>query len=431
MRWMDVLKLSWRSILLHLFESFLVVVTIGLGVGLIIGTLPLLVASSNYIERLSSMRFAKELTLVSPLNDESGFFLPNQIQSTVPINLDQTRNVILGLRQLQDIRTQSQFLTHGYINDPVRFYPLGQDLAGANGSQKMARAVTAEYIDASELKLLAGNWPSRTDFLEHRPVIAVLDWAANRWLKQTATQPAHFQPIIGKTIRLTGGLQLRIVAVFSNPTELPEYANPRQPRSAIGLIPFASIPGQSPAQRFNFLAQPGQDRAAMEELRVVARRILGTEVSINSQRQAVEIGIEVLRYGALATALFASGGLVIAILNIFNLTLARLNSQMLSVSVSRSIGLNVLGVLTLFACESAIKGILAGAFGTVVAWTFVAVMRPLLSGSSFFATLEITLLGSQIGLTFVLSILCTCILGMTPVFNAINQPIGQVLRDNA
>jgi hypothetical protein len=76
MRWMDVLKLSWRSILLHLFESFLVVVTIGLGVGLIIGTLPLLVASSNYIERLSSMRFAKELTLVRHSTMKAASFCP-------------------------------------------------------------------------------------------------------------------------------------------------------------------------------------------------------------------------------------------------------------------------------------------------------------------------------------------------------------------
>ena len=384
MRFSDLITQTFRSTRSRSLESVLIVFAIALGVGVVTAMLALILNGLEQERSLTQSIEARELVMVSRNDNYPSFVVGDTSSPLLKLGKASDKPIKLEESDLRTVLQACPSLRYAYLNDRFSIREPSDKDDPSRANEIPMQAVTKSYIEAAKLTLLAGTWPTSQEFQDHKKVIAVTEWFARQRFGQTKKpvdqkdtkagsskpkptgapeKPFNLRDVIGKVI-LGEQSAYTIVAVFAAPTQGFAYANDQNRFGARGFLPWGINDFyQFEVRELKFLAHEDQFDAAREQLRTYADRRFGQAVVINAAKDQIAAGLSVSRNAALVTALFASGGLVIAALNITNLMLARVLGRTRSIGISSALGASSRLIFTLFLTESLLLGLLGGLLG--------------------------------------------------------------------
>ena len=346
-------------------------------------------------------------------------------------------------------------LQYAYLNDffVIREKKDGDDPSRSNDLQ--VKAVTQSYLEAAKLRLVAGAWPTSREFQNHDKVVAITEWYARQRFGQpqqtdkvsatkdaktgakdpvkiskTPEKPFNIKDVIGKII-IAQQSPYTVVAVFSPPAQGVGYANDQNQSGARGLVPWGINDFiYLEVQQLKFLAHEDQFDAAREQLRSYADRRFGSGVVMNAAKDQIVVNLSVSRNAALVTALFASGGLVIAALNITNLMLARVLGRTRSIGISSALGASSRLIFTLFLTESLVLGLIGGLLGMGLARGITAGLESTLknAGGMNLIAMDLNLQPLHFALGLLVALLVSVLFGAYPAWMASKVRPSEALR---
>jgi ABC-type antimicrobial peptide transport system permease subunit len=448
----DVLLTATRPIRTRSLESALIVVAVALGVGVVTAMLALILNGLEQERSFTDSIEARELVLVSR-NDNYQTAFGTDASPALKLGKASDKPVKLEQADLQTILKACPALQYAYLNDfSIILEPTNID-DPSRAKEIQVMAVTRSYLDAAKLTLLAGTWPTSKEFQNHDKVLAVTEWFARQRFGQpqkttdntkdskanssksvpskTPEKPFRLQDVIGKYI--TGQQSTyQIVAVFKPPKEGFVYANEQQNRfGARGIVPWGIQDFiQLEVQQLKFLAQADQFDAAREQLRTYADRRFGPSIVLNAAKDQIAASLSVSRNAALVTALFASGGLVIAALNITNLMLARVLGRTRSIGISSALGASSRMIFLLFLTESLVLGLCGGFLGLLLARGITAGLESTLktAGSMNVTGMDLSLHPLHFGLGLLVALGVSLLFGAYPAWMASRVRPSEALR---
>ena len=346
-------------------------------------------------------------------------------------------------------------LQYAYLNDffVIREKKDGDDPSRSNDLQ--VKAVTQSYLEAAKLRLVAGAWPTSREFQNHDKVVAITEWYARQRFGQpqqtdkvsatkdaktgakdpvkiskTPEKPFNIKDVIGKII-IAQQSPYTVVSVFSPPAQGVDYANDQNQSGARGLVPWGINDFiYLEVQQLKFLAQEDQFDAAREQLRSYADRRFGSGIVMNAAKDQIAVNLSVSRNAALVTALFASGGLVIAALNITNLMLARVLGRTRSIGISSALGASSRLIFTLFLTESLVLGLIGGLLGMGLAQGITAGLESTLknAGGMNLIAMDLNLQPLHFALGLLVALLVSVLFGAYPAWMASKVRPSEALR---
>jgi ABC-type antimicrobial peptide transport system permease subunit len=448
----DVLLTATRPIRTRSLESALIVVAVALGVGVVTAMLALILNGLEQERSFTDSIEARELVLVSRNDNYQSAFGP---EASPALKLGKASDKPAKLEQadLQTILKACPALQYAYLNDfSIILEPTNID-DPSRAKEIQVMAVTRSYLDAAKLTLLAGTWPTSKEFQNHDKVLAVTEWFARQRFGQpqkttdntkdskanssksvpskAPEKPFKLQDVIGKYI--TGQQSTyQIVAVFAPPKEGFVYANEQQNRfGARGIVPWGIQDFiQLEVQQLKFLARADQFDAAREQLHTYADRRFGSGVVLNAAKDQIAASLSVSRNAALVTALFASGGLVIAALNITNLMLARVLGRTRSIGISSALGASSRMIFLLFLTESLVLGLIGGLLGLALARGITAGLESTLKKAGDFSVtgMDLSLHPIHFGLGLLVALGVSLLFGAYPAWMASRVRPSEALR---
>jgi ABC-type antimicrobial peptide transport system permease subunit len=384
----DILRTATRPIRTRSLESALIVVAVALGVGVVTAMLALILNGLEQERSMSESLYARELVLVSRDQDDRGFFEAGQINPVVSIGNSSEKPFKFDQADLETVRRACPAIKHAYVTQSRTIVESGSSEDASRLRLVELIGVSREYIEAAGLELIAGSWPTGQDFKAQQRLILLSEWyARKRFEKQiddstasdkssdtktpktapiTATKPFEIKDVIGKDIN-----SYKIIGVFAVPKHNPDLASATQPFGANGIAPFSESFDSSwwggLLLDLKFQAQADQLNIARDQLRTYATRRWGEGAAVRSSNAAIIARLNTARNAALITVLFASGGLVIAALNITNLMLARVLGRTRSIGISSALGASSRTIFGLFLTESLVLGLIGGLLGLALA----------------------------------------------------------------
>jgi ABC-type antimicrobial peptide transport system permease subunit len=425
-------------------------------VGVVTAMLALILNGLEQEKSFTDSIEARELVLVSRNDNYQSAFGPD---ASPALKLGKASDKPAKLEQadLQTILKACPALQYAYLNDfSIILEPTNID-DPSRAKEIQVMAVTRSYLDAAKLTLLAGTWPTSKEFQNHDKVLAVTEWFARQRFGQpqettdnkndskkdskanssksvpskAPEKPFKLQDVIGKYI--TGQQSAyQIVAVFAPPKEGFVYANEQQNRfGARGIVPWGIQDFmQLEVQQLKFLARADQFDAAREQLRTYADRRFGPSIVLNAAKDQIAASLSVSRNAALVTALFASGGLVIAALNITNLMLARVLGRTRSIGISSALGASSRMIFLLFLTESLVLGLLGGFLGLLLARGITAGLEGTLktAGSMNVTGMDLSLHPLHFGLGLLVALGVSLLFGAYPAWMASRVRPSEALR---
>jgi ABC-type antimicrobial peptide transport system permease subunit len=447
----DIFRTATRPIRSRTLESALIVFAIALGVGVVTAMLALILNGLEQEKSFTQSIEARELVLVSR-NDNYQSSVGPDPSPALKLGKASDKPVKLELADLQTVLKACPSLQYAYLNDFffIREQSNKDDPSRANDLQVMA--VTGPYIEAAKLTLLAGAWPTSKEFQSHDKVVAVTEWFARQRFGQTKKtvddkkdkadssnpvpskapeKPFRLQDVIGKII-MGQRSAYQIVAVFAPPKEGFVYANEQQNKfGARGIVPWGIQDFmQLEVGQLKFLARADQFDAAREQLRTYADRRFGPSIVLNAAKDQIATSLSVSRNAALITALFASGGLVIAALNITNLMLARVLGRTRSIGISSALGASSRTIFALFLTESLVLGLCGGVLGLLLARGIALGLESTLSKAGDFSVtgMDLSLHPLHFGLGLLVALGVSLLFGAYPAWMASRVRPSEALR---
>ena len=402
MKPIDILVTTTRPFRSRTLESALIVVAIALGVGVVTAMLALILNGIDQERSLSQSLYARELILVSRDQDSRGFFEAGKVNPLLNIGNAADKPFKFEPEDLETVRKACPAIRYAYVTQYVGVAESDKGNDSSRLREVQLMGVSREYIEAAGLKLLAGSWPTGEDFRMHTNLILLSEWyVRERFEKrildiqpsgktakpeliadskqtgqktdtqtpqtnQAPAKPFNLKDVVGKKINNT-----KIIGVFALPGGNPNFASPTQAFGAKGIITFGERIGigfsSTSLTDLRFLAQEEQLDAAREQLRTYATRRWGEGAAVRSASAQIISSLSTARSAAMVTVLFASGGLVIAALNITNLMLARVLGRTRSIGISSALGASSRTIFGLFLTESLMLGLLGGLLGILLA----------------------------------------------------------------
>jgi ABC-type antimicrobial peptide transport system permease subunit len=456
MKFSDLIAQTIRSTRSRPLESLLIVFVIALSVGVEASMLALILNGAEQGRALSQSPQARELVMVNSNNDFQSFYTATGINPVIkiaagkpPDTFDQT--------ELQAALKACPALQYGYLADADSLSePVGQNATRSKDVQMWA--ITASYIEAAKLELLAGAWPSGKDFRDRLPMIAVTELFARKRFEQpvsskpvlskaasessktssSSDKPFALRDVIGKTIATANHVTYTIVAVFATPESVMpnagfndgfQFVNKNQRAGAYGILPWGREDNVlHNLTNLKFLAFPDQLEAAQEQLQAYSTKRFGPGISIIASRDQIMNSLNASASAALVTALFASAALVIAALNITNLMLARVLGRTRAIGISNALGASSRTILTLFLTESLLLGLFGGLLGMVLARGMTAGLQATLNAFSPLHNLDLSLQPLHFALSLLVAFGVSLLFGVYPALMASRIRPAEALR---
>jgi ABC-type antimicrobial peptide transport system permease subunit len=461
----DIFRTATRPIRTRSLESALIVVAVALGVGVVTAMLALILNGLAQERDLQGSLYARELIMVSRNDDYRGNYSSAGFNPITKIGKSTDKPVKFAQTDLELVRKACPAIKYAYLSGyfSITEKDTGTDTSRNNDVQ--LTSISREFIDAAGLRLLAGSWPTGNDLKNKSSVIAITEWYARQRFgqpekpepvptektgvnkagsSQTDPKPASSQSaskpvkpfdlkdVIGKTIVSKGFIAFKIVGVFAPPSQGFEFSNNQQLFGSRGIVPFGiegMYIGGTPLSELKFLALEDQFDAAREQLRAYATRRFGEGVAIRAQRDELEASLNTSRNAALVTVLFASGGLVIAALNITNLMLARVLGRTRSIGISSALGASSRTIFALFLTESLVLGLLGGVLGMLLARGITAGLETSLKSASQYGTgMDLTLRPLHFVIGLLVALLISLLFGAYPAWMASRIRPSEALR---
>lgn len=449
MKPIDYLTQTVRSLRSRSLESALIVFAIALGVGVVTAMLALILNGFEQERSITQSIEARELSLVARESNYQAFNSATGFNPVFKLGKVSDKPAKLEKTDLQVVLAACPSLKYAYLNDfdALSEYPNKDDPSRV--SEVRVRGVTQSYIEAAKLNLLAGAWPTGKEFAGYYTLIAISEHFArerfgpkkkigssedrliNSANDTTPEKPFDVKNALNKILTSRNTSDFRVVAVFAPPKYDSTFATDQNPDGAQGIIPWGSTNfGRNEVFELKFLAQEDQFDAAREQLRTYVDRRFGSAIASNAAIDAITSSLNVSRNAALITALFASGGLVIAALNITNLMLARVLSRTRTIGISSALGASSRTLFLVFLTESLMLGLLGGALGLGLARGITAGLEFALrgAGSNAVAAVNLNLLPLHFALGFAVALCVSFLFGVYPAWMASRIRPSEALR---
>lgn len=401
----DVIRLSWREVRHRLFEALVIVVGIGLGVGVIVTVVAMFRASID--ESLMGRAEFRAVQVFARDIDYQTLFGPNQAP-VMPLGPSSDKPVRLTLADLDRVKRAVPEARYGYVANQSEVNLAGQatqkDGAAAGDESSVSVSVngvpvtgpdqrwripitmtTADYLPASDLQMVAGSWLSADDVKRSRRVAVVGQGALPKLFgKDIAPQDAVGRSIILQNVAYT------VIGVLRQPPEqtaalksvsgaaldmvkssMPDYQVfipvTAAAESGLGMRMADGTPGVN-VLYFSAAPPVTDDKilALTQKLRSYFKTAYGEGVTVTSQvaeaRQSQQNQAAI--YAMIA--LFSAAALLIAALNVLNLTLAKVLRRTRWIGLSVALGATRSQVFWQVLTESLLLGLAGGAVGLLL-----------------------------------------------------------------
>jgi ABC-type antimicrobial peptide transport system permease subunit len=440
----DILRTATRPIRSRTLESALIVFAIALGVGVVTAMLALILNGAEQEKSITESIEARELSLIARENDDQAVFTPLGMNPLLKLGKASDKPAKLERADLQMVLRSCPALQYAYLND---WDSIPEQKQGGSERVKDVRvqAVTQSYIEAGKLTLLAGTWPTSQEFAGNITLVAITErFARERFGKpkqeDAASKSASSKPeekvfdvrdAVNQVITSNYTSNFRVVGVFAPPKQDSVFANAQNKTGAQGIVPFGSTDfGRREVFELKFLAKTDQFDAAREQLRAYADKRFGSAIISKAAIDRITAELNVSRNAALVTIFFASGGMMIAALNITNLMLARVLGRTRTIGISSALGASSRLIFVIFLTESLVLGLIGGLLGLALARGITAGLEYALKGASAFnvSSLDLTLQPFHFGLGLLVAFGVSLLFGAYPAWMASRVRPSEALR---
>lgn len=395
---------AWRQIRLRPVESFLIVVAIALGVGVVIAVASFLRLEDQLADALGSPLEARELSVQAVENDDQAFTRSDTPQAVRLGEAGPTFDIEL----LGEIREAAPAVDHAYVKEA--------DIVRSASSRNLQDGVivfgvSEEFLEAAMPKVVHGSAFTASEVREQAEVVVLTREAVERL-------GIEGDPL-GQAVRKSDSTaEYRIVGIIESPMS---------GRGETGYLPFP--PGTSP--RFLYFAV--DDHSKVEDARVqiadYVQERWGGRVTVAAQPGVSRLS-EAQRLTATALAGFAAVGLVVASLNIMNLMLARVARRGKQISTKRSLGATRGDVRKELLVEGALLGLLGGTVGAFMGsgllWVYNSTLALASGGEAFGIRISIPTLG----LGLLIAVGASLVFSLYPAVVASRQDIVLALKES-
>lgn len=348
----DALALAWRRLSARGLEAVLTLAAIGLAVAVLTTVAAVLGVTERARARLGESLSAREGVIRAAQDDPFAF----EPAGEAPLDVR-----LVGSIYGPTVRFTYEDLAALKAAPSVRFaYARGfkQFESDAWDGTLTAASVTADYLAALPVRVVAGSLPTASDFEEQRPVILL----TRRFARQLGMEG----DLVGQSVMFAGE-----EAPFTVVGVLPEVdGEALSVREA--LVPFR--PEREPVREIWFAVDdPSRLPQAVSEVEAFAGSRWEGAVSVTSQRDATAAFLARQRSRAISVAVLAAVALAAAVGNVLALMLARVARRQREIGVARSLGATRAGVAGAVMLDAGLLGVVGAAVG-------VAAGRALLAG---------------------------------------------------
>jgi ABC-type antimicrobial peptide transport system permease subunit len=249
--------------------------------------------------------------------------------------------------------------------------------------------------------------------------------------QKVTAKPFDVRDAVNQVITSRDTSDFRVVGVFAPPKRNSVFANDQNRTGAQGIVPWGSTSfGRREVFELKFLAREDQFDAAREQLRAYADKHFGPAIISKAAIDQITANLNISRNAALVTILFASGGMMIAALNITNLMLARVLGRTRSIGISSALGASSRLIFVIFLTESLVLGLIGGLLGLALARGITAGLEYALKGASTFniGSLDLTLQPFHFGLGLLVAFTVSLLFGAYPAWMASRIRPSEALR---
>jgi ABC-type antimicrobial peptide transport system permease subunit len=444
----DILRTATRPIRSRTLESALIVFAIALGVGVVTAMLALILNRAEQEKSITESIEAREFSMVARENDYQSYFSPLGVNPLMKLGKVSDKPAKLERVDLQMVLRACPSLQYAYMND---WDSIPEQKTGGSARAKEVRvqAVTQSYIEAGKLTLLAGTWPTSQEFAGNITLVAITErFARERFgqpKKVDATSasgsskpeenveetPFDVRDAVNQVITSQFTSDFRVVGVFAPPKRDSVFANDQNKTGAQGIVPWGSTNfGRREVYELKFLAKADQFDAAREQLRTYVDKRFGPAITSKAAIDRITESLNVSRNAALVTIFFASGGMMIAALNITNLMLARVLGRTRSIGISSALGASSRLIFVIFLTESLVLGLIGGLLGLALARGITVGLEYALKGASVYNinSLDLTLQPLHFGLGLLVAFGVSLLFGAYPALMASRIRPSEALR---
>ena len=370
---LELIRTVWRSAFSRGTESSLILVAVALGVSVVTAMLALLLNSAALNTRFERSLEGRSIRVVARLGDPYAFD-DRAIFKTDAVEL---QKIALPERDLSVLREAAPAVEHAFVMDTAYTNrPRLPGLDPSRWSQINFRAVTPEFIPAAGLRLLEGAWLSERDFANRSPVVVVSEAFQKRWF--AGRSPLGFK-IQGDEASFT------VIGVFATPDSTSEFQSGELTGvNAAGLTPLNAGNAEyyAASNELTFTPILGQAANARAQLEAASSARYRNQTRVHSSAERILRQQQLALGTAVMTLIFASGGLLIATMNITNLMLARANHRSRWIAMARAMGATQRRVFGSFLLEAGLLGLLGSVAGAALAVALVAGLNALAGGDA-------------------------------------------------
>ncbi|MFP4382448.1 MAG: ABC transporter permease [Spirochaetia bacterium] len=455
MSFADTVKITLHYIRSRLLESFMVVLGIALGVGIISSVLSLY---SNYVgsmqDTLDDPRW-KEIAVGPNRDNFSGF---SAIQRIDPETRDSGPSVTFSLSDIAEAKAESPAVDYGYavnwerfsLGESARFAgrrvrriedgreivedqkesggdKTGTDLIPPNAEIEEfdGRAVTPEFFSSYNLNAEYGSLFSHTDIESELKLVVLGHTAAELLYPETPPQE-----IVGKKIRLNGF----VYTISGIMEKQPPDAMDGRTVDRGGFTPITASQFymfQNTLHSITFAVDdPENLDEATSQLTSFFEIKYGDKVGITNRREDFLEQRRRVVPVLTVIGLLSSMGLFIASINILNLMLARVVRRRKAIGISVAMGGSRGSIFGQYLTESLGLGFIGGIFGIGLSAVLVKLLSLMFQVNTVQGAQgpELNLTLTTVGLAVAVTLVINLIFAVYPAYKASSVDPAETLR---
>ncbi|MDY6900576.1 MAG: ABC transporter permease [Cyanobacteriota bacterium] len=323
----DLTVLSCKSLIANKVRSALTTLGVFMGVGAVNATLQVGDISRAILAQQLAERGTPRVQIFAGYNEG------------INLNLEDMNYLRRSINNITAI-SGINFISYG---DKKVFYQ-------AQEAEPRISAVTQDYLQTTEIKLLKGRFFNSQDFLQYRPVIVIDKFLADKFFKN--------QNPLGKQL-LTDGRLYDVVGIIETKMDFGS-----EPTGKI-LLPFSRYTATTGIESVRLISIRPRNTEKMEELKTIAQELLqkrlpGVELYAYSNIEDIIETQKVLEIASAGLTFVGMISLLIGGVGITNITIAAVIERTAEIGLRRAIGATKYEILCQFIIEAAILSLVGG-----------------------------------------------------------------------
>ncbi len=382
----DLVFLAVRYCRKRLFESLLIVLAIGLGVGVIVTVLALF--NGVRLQQTAFLQQPNYRTIrVSAMEDiMQAFAHTDSPLISVPQIAWEERPEFT----LEDLQVLKQtFPDKAVFAQQTGAYPLETTSEGGEPAEVSTAAIrrgnavpatltTPEFFSFMDLTLQAGSLFTETDIEQGQAVVVLGAGLAERLFGD--------EDAVGQTLRLAGDERpYYVLGVLAPTTAVTAERGTHRELNNQAYLPITAAPRRTFGRGTSSAAAAAPSITEMRvglpidvpltpvlrEVREYASMSFGDVAAVYAPFEELQTQQQRFLFMGIIIFLFASIGLLIAAVNILTLMLARILRRTRSIGLSRALGADQRGIFQQFLVEAGVLGLAGSALGILLSYAGV------------------------------------------------------------